>query len=204
MINVHNLFFLSIVLSMRFLFTFSDFPFQCTMSCSNGESTEVTPCVPEPRTYAEGEIESIVESIRKELTIEKKKTKKYQNSLISAPDDRFSAKTMGYAGAVILIVLTTIVVLMDLPALVNGLRNQMIRFRDWNIQFNPFDNKITTTLVCKLSVPRSLSSKTVDVTVQILWFIFKRRSVFIIWIIFDFPMEDTFHQLPLWNYRFSV
>ena len=110
----------------------SELPIPCTISCSKAQSTEAVLCThtTKSRNYTEGEIESILESIRKKLKIEKKKTKKYQNTLISAPDDRFSAKAIGYTGATILIALVSVVVLMDLTVLINGIRNRVNRFRN--------------------------------------------------------------------------
>ena len=89
------------------------------MQCSNGEKEDGEVCKPSPVTYTEEELSSKLESLRNELTLGKKKTKKYHMSLISHPDERESARNIGYFGAVILITLGCMLLLLDITKLLS-------------------------------------------------------------------------------------
>ncbi|XP_060072791.1 mucin-5AC-like [Ylistrum balloti] len=68
------------------------------------------------------ELQSQIENLKKELTVEKKDLSSWKRKLISIPDERVSAKSLGYLGAGMLAVVFGAVVLIDLPRFMNGLK----------------------------------------------------------------------------------
>ncbi|KAK3082925.1 hypothetical protein FSP39_009164, partial [Pinctada imbricata] len=74
-------------------------------------------------SYSPEELKSRLEEIKEKLTVDRKKTSSYQRSLFSAPDDRISARRIGYVGVVIMAVICVLVVLMDVPRCISSLRD---------------------------------------------------------------------------------
>lgn len=60
------------------------------------------------------ELQEKIETRKKNLIIHRKETKKYQRTLISAPDDRPSSKYMGVTGALIISLVAGLIVCIDL------------------------------------------------------------------------------------------
>ncbi|XP_033751757.1 mucin-17-like [Pecten maximus] len=68
------------------------------------------------------QLQSQIETLKRELTVEKKELSSWKRKLISIPDERVSAKSLGYLGAAMLAVVFGAVVLIDLPRFMNGLK----------------------------------------------------------------------------------
>lgn len=60
------------------------------------------------------DLQERIETRKKNLTIHKKETNKYQRTLISAPDDRPTSKYMGVTGALVISLVAGIIVCIDL------------------------------------------------------------------------------------------
>nr|XP_034331977.1 uncharacterized protein LOC117691048 isoform X2 [Crassostrea gigas] len=60
------------------------------------------------------ELQEKIETRKKNLIVHRKETKKYQRTLISAPDDRPSSKYMGVTGALIISLVAGLIVCIDL------------------------------------------------------------------------------------------
>lgn len=60
------------------------------------------------------ELQEKIETRKKNLIVHRKETKKYQRTLISAPDDRPSSKYMGVTGALIITLVAGLIVCIDL------------------------------------------------------------------------------------------
>lgn len=59
-------------------------------------------------------IQKKIETRKRNLTIDRKNTAKYQRTLISAPDDRPSSKYMGMTGALVISLVAGLIVCIDL------------------------------------------------------------------------------------------
>ena len=68
-------------------------------------------------TITTEELQAKIEQMQTELTVNRKETSSYKRKLTSAPDDRVSAKSIGYVGVVILTVVTGLLVCIDLPTI---------------------------------------------------------------------------------------
>lgn len=68
------------------------------------------------------QLQSQIETLKKELTVEKKDLSSWKRKLISIPDERISAKSLGYLGAAMLAVVFGAVVIIDLPRFMNGFK----------------------------------------------------------------------------------
>ncbi|XP_021353044.1 mucin-5AC-like [Mizuhopecten yessoensis] len=80
--------------------------------CNSNKMTSMSP----------EELQSQIETLKKELTVEKKDLSSWKRKLISIPDERVSAKGLGYLGAGMLAVVFGAVVIIDLPRFLNGLK----------------------------------------------------------------------------------
>eukprot|EP00105_Crassostrea_gigas_P034899 XP_019919047.1 PREDICTED: uncharacterized protein LOC105318751 [Crassostrea gigas] len=60
------------------------------------------------------DLQERIETRKKNLTIHKKETNKYQRTLISAPDDRPTSKYMGMTGALFISLVAGLIVCIDL------------------------------------------------------------------------------------------
>ncbi|XP_052077896.1 uncharacterized protein LOC127715797 [Mytilus californianus] len=67
----------------------------------------------------EEDIQEMKDKIRRENLIDKKSVSKYRRKITSAPDNRFSAKAIGYVGVACLTTTGLVVVLIDAVSLVN-------------------------------------------------------------------------------------
>lgn len=59
-------------------------------------------------------IQKKIETRKRNLTIDRKNTAKYQRTLISAPDDRPTSKYMGVTGALVISLVAGLIVCVDL------------------------------------------------------------------------------------------
>lgn len=64
--------------------------------------------------YFTSELQEKIEIRKKNLTVLRKETNKYQRTLISAPDDRPTSKYMGVTGALFISLVAGIIVCIDL------------------------------------------------------------------------------------------
>lgn len=79
------------------------------------------PCYQTSRNInmTEDEIIKIKHDIRKQNLIDKTTVSKYKRERISAPDNRFSAKAIGYVGVTCLCTVGVVIVMIDVVSLVN-------------------------------------------------------------------------------------
>ncbi|KAK3083063.1 hypothetical protein FSP39_012954, partial [Pinctada imbricata] len=118
------------------LYCFIDIPSR-NGAMNSSESINSTGCMCpcsmyKNKTYTQEEVQKRIKEIKEKLTIKPKNTRAYKRSLISAPDDRISARNIGYAGVVIMIILSGLIVLMDVPRGIGRVREFIRACRDRN------------------------------------------------------------------------
>ncbi|XP_069140711.1 uncharacterized protein [Argopecten irradians] len=79
----------------------------CYCPCEDVTNTTITP----------KQLESKINEIKQTLTVSKKDLSSYKRKLVSTPDHRASAQSIGYIGAAIMCSIAAIMVVMDLPRL---------------------------------------------------------------------------------------
>ncbi|OWF45873.1 uncharacterized protein LOC110456466 [Mizuhopecten yessoensis] len=79
----------------------------CYCPCGDVTNTTITP----------KQLESKINEIKQTLTVSKKATSSWKRKLVSTPDDRVSAQSIGYIGAAIMCSIAAIMIIMDLPRL---------------------------------------------------------------------------------------
>lgn len=84
--------------------TTSDCYCSCTLTLSSSSITNA-------------ELQAKIEQIKTELTVDKKKTSSYKRKLTSAPDNRVSARSIGYVGVIILSIVVGLLVCIDISTL---------------------------------------------------------------------------------------
>lgn len=87
---------------------------------TSSTSTPMCLCPCKKKLSEKEQIEQLKE-LKKELTIEKKKTSRYIRKKISVPDNRVSAKATGYIGIVLLICPFAAILAADLSRFINFL-----------------------------------------------------------------------------------
>lgn len=87
---------------------------------TSSTSTPMCSCPCKKKLSKKEQIEQLKE-LKKELTIEKKKTSRYIRKKISVPDNRVSAKATGYIGIVLLICPFAAIIAADLSRFINFL-----------------------------------------------------------------------------------
>lgn len=87
---------------------------------TSSTSTPMCLCSCKKKLSKKEQIEQLKE-LKKELTIEKKKTSRYIRKKISVPDNRVSAKATGYIGIVLLICPFAAILAADLSRFINFL-----------------------------------------------------------------------------------
>ncbi|XP_033739919.1 uncharacterized protein LOC117327176 [Pecten maximus] len=79
----------------------------CYCPCGDVTNTTITP----------KQLESKINEIKQTLTVSKKDLSSWKRKLMSTPDDRASAQSIGYIGAAIMCSIAAIMIIMDLPRL---------------------------------------------------------------------------------------
>ncbi|XP_060084361.1 uncharacterized protein LOC132563637 [Ylistrum balloti] len=82
-------------------------PPTCYCPCGDVTNTTITP----------KQLESKINEIKQTLTVSKKGLSSWKRKLVSTPDDRASAQSIGYIGAAIMCSIAAIMVVMDIPRL---------------------------------------------------------------------------------------
>jgi hypothetical protein len=107
--------------------------------------TEITPQV----------VQEKIDTIQKNLTVNRKETNQYIRTLTSAPDERSSARNIGIVGVSVICGVFGLIILSDCTSVIKAIQSKCQPAKDrWNTWKETFAQSLHQLYFCKQSLPR--------------------------------------------------